>query len=79
MVGVEEKNVGKSAGLPRVVTVHDVSIIPEKKGAKDASSTGLMLMKATVKTYNEGSRDAAPDPKKGKGKDKKKDKDKEKK
>jgi len=32
------------ASLPRIVTVHDVSITPDK---------GLMLMDATIKTYNE--------------------------
>lgn len=50
------------ASLPRIVTVHDVSIVPlEIKGAKtpknpkDAKDTKprAMLMKATVKTYNE--------------------------
>ncbi|MDI1229839.1 MAG: type 4a pilus biogenesis protein PilO [Methylobacter sp.] len=35
------------ASLPRIVTVHDVSIIPESK-------EGKMRMAATVKTYNEG-------------------------
>jgi type IV pilus assembly protein PilO len=35
------------ASLPRIVTVHDVNIIPEGK-------TGEMKMNATVKTYNEG-------------------------
>lgn len=35
------------ASLPRIVTVHDVSIIPEGK-------EGKMKMTATVKTYNEG-------------------------
>lgn len=35
------------ASLPRIVTVHDVSIIPESK-------EGKMNMTATVKTYNEG-------------------------
>jgi type IV pilus assembly protein PilO len=46
------------ASLPRIVTVHDVNIIPqgqvqgkESKEGKD----GTMLMNATVKTYNEGS------------------------
>ena len=34
------------ASLPRIVTVHDVNIIPEGKG-------GEMKMNATVKTYNE--------------------------
>jgi type IV pilus assembly protein PilO len=35
------------ASLPRIVTVHDVNIIPEGK-------EGEMRMNATVKTYNEG-------------------------
>ncbi len=38
------------ASLPRIVTVHDVNIIPE---AKDGNG-GEMRMTATVKTYNEG-------------------------
>lgn len=42
------------ASLPRIVTVHDVSIIPQEKGKDKA---GTMLMNATVKTYNE--RDSA--------------------
>jgi len=46
------------ASLPRIVTVHDVSIAPEKDEAKDAkeksSKPGAMVMNATVKTYNEG-------------------------
>ncbi|MDO9106278.1 MAG: type 4a pilus biogenesis protein PilO [Methylovulum sp.] len=45
------------ASLPRIVTVHDVSIIPQDKkntGDKDkVIKTGAMVMKATVKTYNE--------------------------
>ncbi|MGZ5221189.1 MAG: type 4a pilus biogenesis protein PilO [Chitinophagaceae bacterium] len=46
------------AALPRIVTIHDVSITPEKndkdKGKdKDKGEDGTMLMKATVKTYNE--------------------------
>jgi len=44
------------ASLPRIVTVHDVSIIPQAEG-KSTSST--MLMNATVKTYNERERAAA--------------------
>jgi type IV pilus assembly protein PilO len=40
------------ASLPRIVTVHDVNMVPQGKD-------GLMLMNATVKTYNEGS-SAAP-------------------
>ncbi|MFZ2407289.1 MAG: type 4a pilus biogenesis protein PilO [Methylobacter sp.] len=38
------------ASLPRIVTVHDVNIIPESKDGKG----GEMKMTATVKTYNEG-------------------------
>ncbi|MGZ5006511.1 MAG: type 4a pilus biogenesis protein PilO [Methylobacter sp.] len=38
------------ASLPRIVTVHDVAIIPESKDGK----AGEMKMNATVKTYNEG-------------------------
>jgi type IV pilus assembly protein PilO len=44
------------AALPRIVTLHDVSIVPEKKERdkeKDKSEDWTMLMKATVKTYNE--------------------------
>lgn len=40
------------ASLPRIVTVHDVNIIPEGKDSKD-SKAGKMKMTATVKTYNE--------------------------
>jgi len=39
------------ASLPRIVTVHDVSIVPQDTTGKDKS--GTMLMSATVKTYNE--------------------------
>ena len=42
------------AALPRIVTMHDVSIAPQDKGNKDKETkTGAMIMKATVKTYNE--------------------------
>ncbi|MDP2903863.1 MAG: type 4a pilus biogenesis protein PilO [Methylovulum sp.] len=42
------------AALPRIVTVHDVSIVPQDKGKKDKETkAGAMIMKATVKTYNE--------------------------
>ncbi len=44
------------ASLPRIVTVHDVNITPNK----DSS----MSMKATVKTYNEGAMEEAPKKKK---------------
>jgi type IV pilus assembly protein PilO len=36
------------AALPRIVTVHDVNINPV-----DKDKSGAMLMKATIKTYNE--------------------------
>ena len=44
------------ASLPRIVTVHDVSIIPEVKKDKESKENkeGEMKMTATVKTYNEG-------------------------
>ncbi len=47
------------ASLPRIVTVHDVNIIPEGKKDKESkeskeSKEGEMKMTATVKTYNEG-------------------------
>lgn len=44
------------ASLPRIVTVHDVNIIPEGKGGKE----GEMKMTATVKTYNEGADEVVP-------------------
>jgi len=47
------------ASLPRIVTVHDVNIIPEGKDAKNDKS-GKMKMNATVKTYNESVDGAAP-------------------
>ena len=34
------------ASLPRIVTVHNIDIIPDK-------SSSLLVMKATIKTYNE--------------------------
>jgi type IV pilus assembly protein PilO len=37
------------ASLPRIVTVHDVNIVPLGK-----DKSGTMLMSAMVKTYNEG-------------------------
>lgn len=53
------------ASLPRIVTVHDVNMTPlakETKTGKDTKETpvdkkqreGLMIMSATIKTYNEG-------------------------
>ncbi|MGZ8151966.1 MAG: type 4a pilus biogenesis protein PilO [Methylovulum sp.] len=68
------------AALPRIVTVHDVSIIPQDDGAakkenKDGKPTVAviadeMLMNATVKTYNEGTGPVpeASDAKKKRGK-----------
>jgi type IV pilus assembly protein PilO len=51
------------ASLPRIVTVHDVVIIPEaganKEGKAVEGKEGEMKMTATVKTYNEGGEDAA--------------------
>jgi type IV pilus assembly protein PilO len=44
------------AALPRIVTVHDVNIVPI---AKDKS--GTMLMNAMVKTYNEGAGSSSAD------------------
>ncbi|MEQ1484079.1 type 4a pilus biogenesis protein PilO [Methyloglobulus sp.] len=40
------------AALPRIVTVHDVKITPVDKG-KAGDTEDLMVMDATVKTYNE--------------------------
>jgi type IV pilus assembly protein PilO len=40
------------ASLPRIVTVHNVSITPGKKKGDD-KETELMVMDATIKTYNE--------------------------
>lgn len=61
------------ASLPRIVTVHDISIIPKDKERdsrplKDpkVGRTGDMLMKATVKTYYE-SAEVAAKPKKAAG------------
>ncbi|ASF47488.1 type IV pilus inner membrane component PilO [Methylovulum psychrotolerans] len=61
------------ASLPRIVTLHDISIIPQVSSGKDGKPllkkddkpirpTGEMVMKATVKTYNESTA-AAPAPK----------------
>jgi len=46
------------AALPRIVTVHDISIMPFEstiKDAKDAKEikSDVMVMNATIKTYNE--------------------------
>lgn len=43
------------AALPRIVTVHDVKITPVGKGDEE----GVMVMDATVKTYNEQSTEAS--------------------
>ncbi len=50
------------ASLPRIVTIHDVNIVPEGKESKG----GEMQMNAIVKTYNEGAdgEDATPTKKK---------------
>lgn len=47
------------ASLPRIVTVHDVNMAPQSKDAKESPKDmkqheGLMIMSATIKTYNEG-------------------------
>lgn len=44
------------ASLPRIVTIHDVNIVPETTKGKQAQAkvrTGTMVMDAVVKTYNE--------------------------
>jgi type IV pilus assembly protein PilO len=41
------------ASLPRIVTIHDVNIVPETK-----EKEGEMKMTATIKTYNEGGDEA---------------------
>ena len=67
------------AALPRIVTVHDINIVPMDKDVKSADKnkdknkdgrTGLMVMKAVVKTYNEstGVVPEKTDPKKAKAK-----------
>ena len=64
------------AALPRIVTVHDVVITPNKVGnskTAEKNTDGEVSMKATIKTYNEGSNIAPPAPKNAK---KKKDKEK---
>jgi type IV pilus assembly protein PilO len=50
------------ASLPRIVTVHDVKIVPEAKEVKG----GKMNMSATIKTYSErvGEDSASAEPKK---------------
>jgi type IV pilus assembly protein PilO len=39
--------------LPRIVTLHDVSLVVEGQERKQNTADGLMVMTATVKTYNE--------------------------
>lgn len=48
------------ASLPRIVTVHDVNILPKAKDSKDTKGA-QMVMSATVKTYNEGGESADSD------------------
>lgn len=72
------------ASLPRIVTVHDVNMSPlinkETKSGKDAKATpvetkqreGLMMMTATIKTYNEAGDELPAAEEKGKGKGKNK-------
>jgi len=48
------------ASLPRIVTIHDVTMTPE-------GTAGDMVMNATVKTYNEGEEAAAQGSKKKRG------------
>lgn len=47
------------ASLPRIVTVHDVTMTPIGQDGKDG-----MTMNATIKTYNEGGSEEAAEPKK---------------
>ena len=47
------------ASLPRIVTIHDVNIMPEKKAAKD-TKPGALVMTAIIKTYNESEAEASP-------------------
>ncbi|TRW99104.1 type 4a pilus biogenesis protein PilO [Candidatus Methylobacter oryzae] len=54
------------ASLPRIVTVHDVNIVPEGKESKETKG-GVMKMNATVKTYNESADGAVPAAKKKRG------------
>ncbi|WP_394751765.1 type 4a pilus biogenesis protein PilO [Crenothrix sp.] len=49
------------ASLPRIVTVHDVNMMPQGKGGKEGKDN-IILMNATVKTYNEGSNDMSVKP-----------------
>ncbi|MEF3076492.1 type 4a pilus biogenesis protein PilO [Methylobacter sp. Wu1] len=61
------------AALPRIVTVHDVNIVPIDKSKskdkdKDKYEAGDMLMNATIKTYNENVDKAVSSVKKRRGK-----------
>lgn len=47
------------ASLPRIVTIHDVNIMPEKKPTKD-TKPGALVMTAIIKTYNESEVEASP-------------------
>lgn len=51
------------ASLPRIVTVHDVNIVPKTKDNKDSKDikNAEMVMNTTVKTYNEGSESVKSD------------------
>ncbi len=66
--------VGGLASLSRIVTVHNIDITPiPNKATENKAEADLMLMKATIKTYNEAD-DGGSDDKKGKGKGKAKEK-----
>lgn len=39
------------AALPRIVTLHDISVAPLKAGGKGAAASGLLEVQATAKTY----------------------------
>jgi type IV pilus assembly protein PilO len=49
------------ASLPRIVTVHDVNMVPLAKTGKE-SKTDMMTMSAIIKTYNEGVQDESAQP-----------------
>jgi type IV pilus assembly protein PilO len=49
------------ASLPRIVTVHDVNMIPLAKTGKE-SKQDMMTMSAIIKTYNEGVQDESAQP-----------------
>lgn len=58
------------ASLPRIVTIHDVNIVPgtKKSGEKIITKEGAMVMDAVVKTYNESMTSAGASAKKKRGK-----------